>query len=299
MPTISAIVPTYGVPDRLQRTAESVLNQTLADLELIVVDDNDPGTPERKATEELMAKLVAKDERVIYLQHERNKNGSAARNTGLRRAQGKYVAFLDSDDEYVSTRFERCIKALEEANDPKIQGVYTGCELRKNDATYRKMQNVGSGNFMVAYLQLRFNLFTGSNIFMTRAAAESLDGFDEAFLRHQDVEFMIRFFEKYDIIGLPEILVIKNVVGRNNPSLAKLKAIKAQLLEKFRPTIEALPKREQEKIYGAHYAQMAEGYLRARKMSEAKKYIKLVRQNHCMDCRRLMRFFVYFLRSFK
>lgn len=300
MPLISVIVPSYGVPDLLERTAESVLKQTLTDLELIVVDDNDPETENRKATEELMAKLSAKDPRVVYIKHEHNKNGSAARNTGLRAAQGKYISFLDSDDEYVETRLERCVKALEEADDPKFQGVYTGCELRVNGQTYRKMQNVGTGNFMVDYLALRFNLFTGSNIFITREAADALNGFDEAFLRHQDVEYIIRFFEQgFDIIGIPDILVIKNVERRNSPSPEKFRAIKEQFLEKFRPTIEKLPKRDQDKIYGAHYAQLAEAYLRARQLGGAMKYVNLVRKYHCLNLRRWARFGLYFLRSFK
>lgn len=298
-PKVSVIVPSYGTPDRLERTVNSVLRQTLSDLELIVVDDNDPDSQARKETRALMEGFTGSDPRVRYLCHERNKNGSAARNTGIRAAQGKYLAFLDSDDEYVETRLERCAEALENARDPKIQAVYTGCELRKNDQKYRVLQNVRSGNFMTEYLQLRFNLFTGSNIFVTKSAADSIGGFDETFTRHQDVEFMIRIFTKYDIVGLPDVLVVKNIVGANDPSPEKFEKIKLQFFEKFRDLIATLPKREQDRVYGYHYAQLAENCLRARKYVKALRFYNQVRKYHCLDWRRAVRFGVYLLRSFK
>lgn len=299
MPVISVIIPSYGTPDRLERTVGSVLEQTFRDLEVIVVDDNNPDTDARKETEAVMEKLIASDSRVRYVKHEHNKNGSAARNTGIRAAQGEYVSLLDSDDEYTPTRLEKCLEALQKCDDPKFQGVYTGCEYRKNNATYRKMQSVKTGSFAVEYLRLEFNLFTGSNIFVSKKAADELNGFDESFTRHQDVEFMIRFFLKYSVIGLPDVLVIKNFDGKNVPSPDKLKAIKDHFLETFKPTIETLSKREQESIYGAHYAQLAERYLRVRDWKNAFRYCLLTRKMHCLNAKRVMKLGINFLRAIK
>ena len=299
MPEISVIVPTYGIPDRLIRTVNSVLEQTYEDLELIVVDDNNPETEARKQTASIMREFIEKDHRVVYLQHEDNKNGSAARNTGIKAAKGKYISLLDSDDEYTPDRLAKCKAALESNDNPKAQGVYTGCEYRKNNQTYRVMKEVKSGNFLVDYLKLNFNLYTGSNIFVTKTAATELHGFDESFIRHQDVEFMIRFFEKYDIIGIPEALVIKNFDGKNKPSANKTEEIKEHFFEVFKETIDSLSKRDQEEIYAAHYRQTAEQFLLERKYKKAIIYYRKVQENHCFTIRYFTRACVYFLRSLK
>lgn len=299
MPIVSVIIPTYGTPDRLERTVRSVLGQTLDDLELFVVDDNEPDSDARKETAEIMARFIAEDKRVKYLCHEHNKNGSAARNTGMRAASGKYISLLDSDDEYLPQRLEICVKTLEQSTNPKAQAVYTGCEYRKNDQTYRLMTGTRTGNFMVDFLRLSFNLYTGSNIFLAKAAADSLNGFDEAFIRNQDVEYMIRFFEKYDIIGVPDVLVIKNFDGKNKPSVEKLENVKKLFFEKFQPLIETLSKRDQRLIYGAHYGDLVVLCLGEKKYGKAFHYFKLVCCRRAFTLRKLIRFGAAFLRSLK
>lgn len=69
---------------------------------------------------------------------------------------------------------------------------------------------------------------TGSNIFVRRAVIDELNGFDEAFLRHQDYEFLVRLFEKYSLIALPDILVIKNNENVNMPDVVKMESVNKQ-----------------------------------------------------------------------
>lgn len=97
----SVVIPTLNRPQLLADAVESVLNQTVSDLECIVVDDC--STP---------AVVVAQDSRLRLLRHERRLGVAAARNTGLRAARGRYVAFLDDDDLYAPTRLEMALKAL-------------------------------------------------------------------------------------------------------------------------------------------------------------------------------------------
>ena len=98
--TFSVIMPVYNAEKYLDESILSVLNQTYKNWELIVVDDNDPETEERKQTEKMLSDFASKDSRIHYVRHPRNLNGAAARSTGIRQAQGEYIAFLDSDDEY-------------------------------------------------------------------------------------------------------------------------------------------------------------------------------------------------------
>ena len=67
-PLVSVVIPTYKRPDMIARAVESVLNQTYDNIEIFVVDDNDPSFPERKATEEVMAQFES-NPRVSYIQH--------------------------------------------------------------------------------------------------------------------------------------------------------------------------------------------------------------------------------------
>ena len=299
MPEVSVIIPSYGVPDRLERTVSSVLNQTFQDLECIVVDDNNPDTENRKLTEQLMQRLQAKDPRVVYLRHEKNKNGSAARNTGLRAAKGNNISLLDSDDEYLPQRVEKCLKALKDNTDPRIKCVYTGCEYRRNNQPYRIMQNVRTGNFMAEFLAFDFNIYTGSNIFMEKAAADEIHGFDESFTRHQDVEFLIRYFEKYDILGIPDVLVIKNSDGKNTPSAVKFEGIKKHFLETFEPLIKTLTPEQQNRIYGANDRQLAEMFQREGNRRQARYYYDRVKKHGAYTMNARIRRLVNWSRSLR
>ena len=100
---ISIIIPTYNQRGFLIDTINSALSQSYQDIEVIVVDDNNPDTDARAKTEQLMA-VYADNPKVRYLKHEHNKNGSAARNTGLAHAEGKFIVFVDGDD-YVSASY--------------------------------------------------------------------------------------------------------------------------------------------------------------------------------------------------
>ena len=92
MPELSIIVPIYNVEAYLPRCLDSILAQTFTDFELILVDD---GSPDRCG--EIMEEYAAQDGRIITV-HQENLGVSAARNAGLRLAQGTYIGFVDPDD---------------------------------------------------------------------------------------------------------------------------------------------------------------------------------------------------------
>ena len=90
--TISIIVPVYRVEQYLERCVESVLRQTYSAWELILVDDGSPD-----ACGAICDRYAAADKRITAI-HQKNGGLSAARNTGIARASGAFLAFLDSDD---------------------------------------------------------------------------------------------------------------------------------------------------------------------------------------------------------
>lgn len=273
---VSIIVPTFGKPIFLSNCIESVIGQTFSEWQLIIVDDNNPGTEERNSTAEIVKKYSDKDNRISYIQHERNKNGAVARNTGLAAAQGVYISFLDSDDEYKLDRLLKCFKTMEDAP-VNIAGVYTGCEFRKGGKVYHIEKNVTGGNFLKETLACTFMFCTGSNIFVRKSVVDELGGFDEEFLRHQDYEFLVRLFERYDLDAIPEVLVVKNNENFNAPNLEKTISIKKQYVEKFKSLIDALPKVEQNQIYHSQYVGIAEVAMRNRQYSAAQPFYKKAR----------------------
>lgn len=107
MPKLSIIVPIYNVEPYLSRCIDSILEQTYNDFELILIND---GSPDRCA--EIMEEYAKKDQRIVTIYQE-NKGVSAARNAGLKIAQGKYIGFVDPDDYIDQQCYEKMILALE------------------------------------------------------------------------------------------------------------------------------------------------------------------------------------------
>lgn len=268
---ISVIIPTYGTPIFLQKAIESVLSQTFYNFELIIVDDNNPDTEARRQTEVLMNIYLSRDKRIKYIKHPRNLNGAVARNTGFAIAKGKYIALLDSDDEYLPTRLQCCWDVMERSP-IKIAGVYTGCVFKKHGRIYSRFTSVKTGNFLVPTLACRFMFCTGSNLFVRSSVVDELNGFDPKFLRHQDYEFLVRLFEKYDMGAIPELLVIKNNENFNLPDINKQIAIKEQYLSKFQPIIRSLPEKDQQYIMHSNCVAIAENALSQKMYSISKQY---------------------------
>ncbi|RLF83553.1 glycosyl transferase, partial [Thermococci archaeon] len=105
-PTVSVIIPTYNRANLLKRAIASVLNQTFTDFELIVVDDASPDN-----TPEVVRSI--NDGRIRYVRLKKNSGGPVARNTGIRKARGRFIALLDDDDEWLPNRLELQIKKFE------------------------------------------------------------------------------------------------------------------------------------------------------------------------------------------
>lgn len=276
MVVVSVIIPTYGDPLFLSQCIESVINQTCKDWELIIVDDNSPDTMARHDTEAIVNKYLAVDRRIRYIKHERNMNGAVARNTGFAFAKGNYISLLDSDDEYLPNRLQSCIKAMENAAQD-IAGVYTGCEFRRKGRVYYRYKDVQSGIFLKETLACTFNFCTGSNLFIRKSIVDELHGFDPTFFRHQDYEFLVRVFQKYSLIGIQDILVIKNNENLNLPDMDKQIAIKKQYLNKYKYILEAFTDKERDFVYLWNILSIAEGFMAQGKYKEANTYYRKAR----------------------
>ena len=128
-PLVSVIIPTFNRANFITRAVTNVLKQSYHNIEVIVVDD---------ASTDLTSAVVQDidDPRVNYLCLEKNSGPSAARNRGVNFAQGQFIAFLDSDDEWDSKKIELQLAAINEQTDPYNVVCYTQATVVGNDSTY-------------------------------------------------------------------------------------------------------------------------------------------------------------------
>lgn len=210
LPLVSVIIPTYRRAEYLKRAIDSVLVQTYPSLEVLVIDDNNPETDYRRKTEQLMTKYED-EKRIRYICHPENRNGAAARNTGLRNAQGEWCCFLDDDDWYLPQKIEKQVDFLLE--NKEYNAVYCGYER--------------NGKIIHPYKQgdLSFELLSGVEVIYTntimikRSEALSCGGWDERFRRNQEAVFLLRYFSQNGKIGaIPDLLVHFDTTDDSNRS---------------------------------------------------------------------------------
>lgn len=111
---VSIIIPVYKVEQYIERCLDSVLSQTYRNIEVILVDDCSPDHSMEVAHQYIDKSLQSKNISFLYLKHDHNRGLSAARNSGLNVAKGKYVYFLDSDDELTIDCIEKLSKPLKD-----------------------------------------------------------------------------------------------------------------------------------------------------------------------------------------
>ena len=244
---VSVIIPTYSRPKFIIRTIESVLKQTYFPIEIIVVDDNGIGTENQKHTEKILAPYI-QQKRISYIPHEVNKNGSAARNTGIKASHGEYVTLMDDDDEMMSDKIKKQVAAIEKSNG-KYHASYCGVEKRFGPRVMSRKIPSREGNLQKELLLGTWGIGSGSNPLFCREVFDNVGFFDESFWRKQDVEMMVRFFRKYQIAKVEEVLLVKNSdsVPRRPDPLAYQKIIE-KFLDTFAYDIEKYPKPIQDKI---------------------------------------------------
>lgn len=252
MKTVSVIIPTYKNRGGLSDSINSVLFQKCHNLiEIIVVDDNEPSSEFRNSTASLMAQF-ADNPLVKYICHEANKNGAAARNTGIKAAKGDYIAFLDDDDLFLPNKLKLQVEYLEKHKDR--DAVY--CFARRGGKVVSTTALEGNG--IRDILLLQSNYFTPTLMFRYDVL-ENLNGFDETFRRHQDYDLMLRFFDAGYTIGCVQEVLIEIGLNQGENILKgdKVNQLKSYFFEKFNGFVEKEDKITpgfKKKVYAKHYA---------------------------------------------
>ncbi len=267
-PLVSVILPTYNRPAMLSNALSSILNQTFADYEIIVV--NDAG----QAVEENLAHAYAGG-RISYVRHACNCGLAAARNTGIRLARGKYIAYLDDDDLFYTNHLEKLVDFLETS---AYKVAYT-------DA-YRAHQLLKSGQYVVSKRDLPYSFdfdydrilcsnFVPVLCFMhEKSCLDAVGGFDESLSRHEDWDLWIRMSRKYEFAHIKQITCEfswrEDGTSMTSGSRAEFRQTYEAVCEKYRDLAKGKPS-------------VLEGQTRIRMQFYYNEAVSLLRQNNKTD----------------
>lgn len=183
---ISVIIPMYNNKDTIRRTIASVFSQSYSNFEVIVVDDgsNDGG-------DEIVRQITDKRLHLFRLPHH---NANVARNYGIRQSRGEYIAMLDADDEWKKNHLTLSLQTLLQE---KADGVYGSLILHNGKEEHQfTTRPVKEEESTIDFLLSCGYGAQTSTLFMTATSAKAVL-WDETLKRHQDYDFLVRYFRKY------------------------------------------------------------------------------------------------------
>lgn len=184
MDLVSVIIPTYNSEKYINRSLKSVLEQSYKELQVIIVDDGSTDS-----TQEIVKTF--NDSRVEYVKFEKNKGANYARNKGIELAKGKYITFLDADDEWLPTKVECQLDYSQKLGDCFF--LFSNAEYFFIDGTsrYDWDKSISSCSFDYS----NFATTAPSNWFFSKKAIDKIGLFDVEFNNFQDIDYIAQAFK--------------------------------------------------------------------------------------------------------
>lgn len=198
-PRLSIIIPTYNRPHLLPRAVASALAQTIDDLEAIVVDDASTQPFELPSDPRL---------RVIHLPN--SHGGAGARNVGTEAARGRWITYLDDDDQLLPHMAEVSLEALTQTTLPAPVGVISGIEVvnAQGQVTGKRLPppvRPCGAHFSLEELEPGLSYNTKQTLVVEREVIRQIGGWDETFRSRVHSELFLRLNRVCTIIGLPVV----------------------------------------------------------------------------------------------
>jgi len=190
---VSVIIPTYNCGAFIIEALDSVFAQTFTDYEVIVVDDG--------STDDTQGVVSRYGEKVRY-SYQENKGVAAARNTGIKNARGRFMAFLDADDVWLPKKLELQMRAISESDSIGIVACGLFC-IREKDNIEKEVipKNYPNKNQLIQELCCDPEVFfgAGSSVLVRRECFQRLGLFDENLHAAEDWDMCLRIAQSYDV----------------------------------------------------------------------------------------------------
>jgi glycosyltransferase involved in cell wall biosynthesis len=205
-PPVSIVIPVFNRAAVVGRAVESVLRQSFADFELILVDDG--------STDGSVDTVLAfNDPRIRLIRHECNQGAAAARNTGIAASSGRLIAFLDSDDVWHPAKLERQIPATSAL--PAPAATCTGFRLLHPSGRSEVRSSAGTVDWQAAFLDGCY-VSPGTTLIAHRQAFEAAGVLDTSLKRLEDWDWLLRLVRVGSFAVVPEALADVHLGGRPN-----------------------------------------------------------------------------------
>jgi glycosyltransferase involved in cell wall biosynthesis len=199
-PVVSIIIPTYNRAALLANAIQSVRLQTYSDFELIIVDDASTDNTREVAKD-------FHDSRIQYLPLVHNRGVSTARNAGLKECRGKYIAFLDSDDEWVPEKLAKQIQVFE-TSDEKVGAIYSSINIIDGQAIQQKDNQVTIAGDIYENLLYQNFVGTPSSVIVKRESLTAETLFDPLLRCAEDWDFWLQIAKNWHFARITEPLII-------------------------------------------------------------------------------------------
>ncbi|MGD9162138.1 MAG: glycosyltransferase family A protein [Desulfobacteraceae bacterium] len=199
MTEVSVIIPTCNRAKRICRAVSSVLDQTYTDFEVIIVDD--------ASTDDTIERLNEFGDRIQVIKHPENKGVSAARNSGIKKSKGKYIALLDSDDYWMPEKLRIQTDFFNKNPDAVISQAREFWIRKGKRVNPAKKHLKPSGDIFIPSLKLC--LVSPSAVMFRRLLLDEVGMFDEDFPVCEDYDLWLRISYKYPVHLIEQDLLVK------------------------------------------------------------------------------------------
>ncbi|MDZ8262017.1 glycosyltransferase [Nostoc sp. ChiQUE01b] len=224
LPKTSVIIPAYNSENTIHHTIQSVLNQTLNDLELIVINDGS-----EDSTLDVVTQI--KDPRIKIFSYT-NAGGNVSRNRGLQLAVGEFVSFLDADDLWTPDKLQSQLKALQENATATVAYSWTDYIDENSEIVLSGTHVIANGDVYEKLLLTNF-LENGSNPLIRREALLKLGGFDESLSAAQDWDMWLRLAGQFDFVCVPSVQILYRISANSvSSNLVRQEKACLQVLER-------------------------------------------------------------------
>ena len=259
MPTVSVIIPVFNRQDVLPRAVGSVLSQTFSDYELIVVDDGST----QPIADSVASALARPNVRLV--RHQANRGAAAARNTGVRAAEGRYVAFLDSDDTWYAEKLERQLAFMEADTDARAS--CTGFALVSDAGPFDRRLPPKISDLDEVLWGCRIS--PGSTLMVERSLYQAVGPMDETLERLEDWDWILLAAKHAPFHGLREVLADVHHDGYAHVNEASFVAAANRMNKAMREGRYGLSRRQQAILLSAIQYELSATHYRKRHFSLA------------------------------